>query len=86
MADFGRRVRLLKEDDLYKKPAYVLNRFQWSKAGGDELDWKKINNEVANYPMSCDSSSESDDESSGYTKKWVSPIGMSFSLLGPNVW
>lgn len=84
MADFGRRIRLLKGDDLYKKSAYILSRFQWSKAGGDELDWKKINNAVGNYPMN-DDSSESDDELIGYTNKWVSPLGMSFSFLGSNV-
>ncbi|KAK6120038.1 hypothetical protein DH2020_046168 [Rehmannia glutinosa] len=76
--DFSRSLRLLKKDDLYKKYAYIINRFLWSKADGDELNRKKCNDKLENNPTSYSSGmnnySSSEDELSGYSDRWKPEI------------
>ncbi|KAH6807160.1 alpha/beta-Hydrolases superfamily protein [Perilla frutescens var. frutescens] len=76
--DFSRRMRLLKRDDLYKKSAHILKRFQGSKADSDELEGRKIDGKLENNPTTFESavsnSSSSDDELSGFNSKWKPEI------------
>ncbi|KAI3461630.1 hypothetical protein Pfo_018293 [Paulownia fortunei] len=86
--DFSRSMRLLKKEDLYKKYAYnILNRFQWSKADGDELKSKKGYDKLENNPTSYDSGmkdySSSEDDLSGYNNKWKPEIAWLGKALEP---
>ncbi|KAK6150257.1 hypothetical protein DH2020_017782 [Rehmannia glutinosa] len=85
--DFSRSLRLLKKDDLYKKYAYIINRFRWSKADGDELNRKKGNDKIENNPTSYSSGmnnySSSEDELSGYSDRWKPEIAWLGKALEP---
>ncbi|KAL6527687.1 hypothetical protein OROMI_029498 [Orobanche minor] len=89
LSDVFRSLRLLRKDDLYQKYSYsILNRLQWSKADGDELNRKKCDNKLANknpssYDLGMSNYSSSEDELSGFNDRWKPEIAWLGKALEP---
>lgn len=68
----------MKKDELYEKYAYILHRFQWSKADGEELEkgksYDKLGANNKNYDLGMSSGSSSEEDSRDYKNKWTPEI------------
>ncbi|KZV32986.1 sn1-specific diacylglycerol lipase beta-like [Dorcoceras hygrometricum] len=89
IVDFGRSIRLFKNDGSYKKYVYscTVNRFQWSKADDDEFkgqkEFDKLDKTPAKYDSGNSGDSSGEDDVSTENHTWKSDIAWISKALEP---